>query len=107
MKIRNLSIQVIPINTENAYTHIDAAIEVIQSLGLNYEVTPFSAVVEGSLEALQHLISIIQQEVFTSGAEEVILNIQIHSKKSKDVFLNEKTHKFHWVGNFMRIVNGS
>ena len=49
MNIQNLSIQVIPINTEAAYTHIDAAIAVIQSSGLRHEVTPFSTVVEGSL----------------------------------------------------------
>ena len=42
MNIQNLSIQVIPINTESAYKHIDAAITAIQSSGLRYEVTPFS-----------------------------------------------------------------
>lgn len=107
MNIQNLSIQVIPINTESAYTHIDAAIAVIQSSGLRYEVTPFSTVVEGSLEALQNLITVIQTALFDQGVEEVILNIQFHAKKSKDVFLHEKTDKFQWVGNFKKIVNGS
>ena len=94
MNIQNLSIQVIPINTESAYAHIDNAIAVIQSSGLSYEVTPFSTVVEGSLEALQNLILAIQTALFEQGLEEVILNIQFHAKKSKDVFLHEKTDKF-------------
>ncbi len=95
MNIQNLSIQVIPINTESAYAHIDTAIAVIQFSGLRYKVTPFSTVVEGSLEALQNLILAIQTALFEQGVEEVILNIQFHAKKSKDVFLHEKTDKFN------------
>ncbi len=94
MNIQNLSIQVIPINTEKAYYFIDKAIEVIKNSGLTYNVTPFSTVVEGNFKALQNLIENIQTAIFTEDLEEVILNIQFHAKKNKDVFLIEKTDKF-------------
>jgi len=57
---QNLSIQAVPINTTEAYSQIDLAIEVIKN------------------------------ELFSSGTEELLLNLQFHAKNGKDVFLNEK-----------------
>ena len=92
--IQNLSIQVLPINSSESYKLIDEAIEIINSSGLRYKVTPFNTVVEGQLSALQNLITEIQKRLFELDCEEGILNFQLHFKKGKDVFLNEKTDKF-------------
>ncbi len=88
--IQNLSIQVVPINISEAYPQIDKAIKVIENLGLNHIVTAFNTQVEGELDELLNLIKMIQEELFRSETEEVLLNFQIHAKSGKDVFLEEK-----------------
>ena len=87
---QNLSIQAVPINTTEAYSQIDLAIEVIKNSGLNYAVTAFNTQVEGEFLELMHLVKSIQLELFSSGTEELLLNLQFHAKNGKDVFLNEK-----------------
>lgn len=90
----NLSIQVIPINTTEAYPMIEAAIKVIQASGLRYEVQPFATIVEGELEALMELALKAKQAALDAGADELILNMQIHLKKDADVSFEEKRGKY-------------
>lgn len=89
--IQNLSIQIVPLNTLDAYSQIDLAIEIIKNSGLHYTVTAFNTQVEGQLEELQNLVREIQTELFKNGTEEVLMNLQYHAKKDKSVFLVEKT----------------
>ncbi len=88
--IQNLSIQVVPLNTTEAYAQIDRAIAVIKNSGLNHTVTSFNTQVEGELKSLLELITEIQSALFNSGTDEVLLNFQIHAKSEMDVFLHEK-----------------
>ncbi len=90
----NLSLQVIPINEADAYPIIDKAIEVIQSSGLKYEVQPFATIIEGSLDQVLRVALAAKEAALTAGAQELILNIQIHLKKDKDVCFEDKTGKF-------------
>lgn len=90
----NLSLQVIPINTTDAYSAIDEAIYVIQRSGLKYEVQPFATLLEGPLPKLLEVVQEAKEAALAAGAEELVLNIQIHLKKEKDVALEEKTSKF-------------
>jgi uncharacterized protein YqgV (UPF0045/DUF77 family) len=90
----NLSLQVIPINTPDAYPLIDAAIQAIRDSGVRHEVQPFSTVMEGELERLLEIVAAAKNAALEAGAEELLLNIQIHLKKEGSVSLEEKTQKW-------------
>lgn len=90
----NLSLQVIPVNEANAYPIIDEAIRVIQASGLRYEVQPFATIIEGTYEEVLAVATAAKEAALAAGASELILNIQVHLKKEKDVFFEDKTTKF-------------
>lgn len=90
----NLSLQVVPINTESAYPIIDEAIFAIQRSGVKHEVQPFATLMEGELSELWQTVLAAKEAAINAGANELVLNIQVHLKKDKDVALNEKTEKF-------------
>lgn len=93
-KKANLSLQVVPINEENAYPIIDEAIKVIQNSGIRHEVQPFSTILEGELSRLIEVVLTAKDAALNAGAKELILNIQIHLKKDKSVTFEDKTEKF-------------
>ncbi len=90
----NLSLQVVPINTEQAYPIIDSAIEVIQQSGVRHEVQPFATLLEGDWDTLIATLAKAKDAALTVGAEELLLNVQIHLKKDQDVHWEDKTEKF-------------
>ncbi|WP_170110765.1 thiamine-binding protein [Flavilitoribacter nigricans] len=90
----NLSLQIVPINTQDAYPVIDEAIYAIQRSGVKHEVQPFATLMEGELSELWQAVLDAKAAALEAGAEELILNIQVHLKKDKDVALTEKTEKF-------------
>jgi len=93
-KLVNLSLQVVPINEQNAYPIIDEAIRVIQASGVKYEVQPFSTIMEGEWSQLLKIVEQAKEAVFKAGGDELIFNIQIHMKRDKSVSFEEKTEKF-------------
>jgi uncharacterized protein YqgV (UPF0045/DUF77 family) len=95
--IVNLSLQIIPINTADAYPIIDAAISVIQKSGLKYEVQPFATLIEGPLNEVMEVAMQAKDTALEAGGEELVINIQLHLKKNKDVHFEDKTEKFHKV----------
>ncbi len=90
----NLSLQVVPINTEQAYPIIDSAIEVIQQSGVRHEVQAFATLLEGDWDTLIATLTKAKDAALTAGAEELLLNVQIHLKKDQDVHWEDKTEKF-------------
>ena len=94
----NLSLQVAPVNTENSYAIIDEAIRVIQASGVKHEVQPFSTIMEGELERLLAIVLEAKEAAFRAGAEELLLNLQIHLKKDEDVSFEDKTGKYRDAG---------
>ena len=90
----NLSLQVVPINEENSYPIIDEAIAVIQTSGVKHIVNPFATVLEGELSELLNIVINAKDAALNAGAEELLLNIQIHLKKDKSVSFEDKTDKY-------------
>lgn len=90
----NLSLQVIPINEVDAYPIIDEAIRVIQESGLRYEVLPFATIIEGTYEEVLTVATAAKEAALAAGAVELILNIQVHLKKGKEVVFEDKTAKY-------------
>lgn len=94
MKKANLSLQVVPINEKNTYPIIDEAIKVIQNSGTRYQVQAFSTIMEGELSRLLEVVLEAKEAAFMAGANELILNIQVHLKKEESVSFEDKTAKF-------------
>ncbi len=90
----NLSLQIIPINTKDAYPIIDAAIHVVQASGIKYEVQPFATLLEGPLDEVMKVAMRAKDAALEAGGEELVVNIQLHLKKNKDVHFEDKTEKF-------------
>jgi uncharacterized protein YqgV (UPF0045/DUF77 family) len=90
----NLSFQLIPINCSDSYSLINEAIYTIQHSGIKHEVQPFATIMEGDLNQLLEIVLQAKNAVLNAGADELVLNIQIHLKKDADVTFEEKTDKF-------------
>ena len=93
--IANLSLQIIPVNTADAYPIIDAAIHVVQASGFKYEVQPFATLLEGPLNEIMEVAMRAKDAALEAGGEELVVNIQLHLKKNKDVHFEDKTQKFN------------
>ena len=89
----NLSLQVVPLNCSDAYDKVDEAIAVIKNAGVKHEVQPFATIMEGPLDELLAIVLKAKEAVFAHGADELLLNIQIHLKKDQSVSFEEKTAK--------------
>jgi uncharacterized protein (TIGR00106 family) len=75
-------IQVIPRpagTAEDRYRHVDAAIAVIQSSGLRYEVHGMGTVVEGPPDKVWPLLQAVHQATLESGAERTLSVIKVSS----------------------------
>ena len=81
-------------NEENAYPIIDEAIKVVQNSGIRYQIQPFSTIMEGELSRLIEIVLEAKEAALTAGANELVLNIQIHLKKEQSVSFEDKTAKF-------------
>ncbi|MFT7773936.1 thiamine-binding protein [Roseateles sp.] len=75
-------IQVIPRpagTADDRYKHVDAAIAVIQSSGLRYEVHGLGTVVEGPPEKIWPLLQAVHQATLDAGAERTLSIIKVSS----------------------------
>lgn len=90
----NLSLQIIPVNAADAYPIIDAAIHVVQASDVKYEVQPFATLLEGPLEEVMTVAMQAKEAALQAGGEELVINLQLHLKKNKDVHFEDKTRKF-------------
>lgn len=91
----NLAIQVLPqSNSKTTYELVDVAIGLIQKSGLKYRVCPFETVVEGHYNEVMQLVKSIHEAVYDQGAEEMICNLKIQTRKNQDVFIEDKMIKY-------------
>lgn len=91
----NAGIQVVPVNIiDPTYSIVDKAIEAIQQSGLEYTVTPFETVVNGTMEQVLLLIAQLKTVAEEAGADELIINTHFHSKKSADNLFNNKIENY-------------
>ena len=73
-------IQVIPRpagTADDRYKYVDAAIAVIQSSGLKYEVHGMGTVVEGPPERIWPLLQAVHQATLEAGAERTLSIIKV------------------------------
>ncbi len=85
------SLQIVPkAEGIDTYSLVDKAIEIIQSSGLKYMVTPMETVIEGPYQAIQKIADDAQKACLDAGAEEVLVFIKMHYRKNSDVTMEEK-----------------
>ncbi len=95
MKHVNVAVQILPIiDSEKVFPIVDKAIEYIAASGIKYRVTPFETVLEGDLNKIFEIIKGAQNVCYEAGADELITNLKIHSSKSKNLFIEDKTEKY-------------
>lgn len=91
----NIALQIIPqSNNKDMYDIVDEAIELIRNSGIRFLVTPFETVMEGDYDRIMKLVKEIQIHCYKFGAESIIANLKIHSRKNSDVTIDDKMHKY-------------
>ncbi len=91
----NAAIQVLPQSKEkHIYAIVDEAIDEIRNSGLPYQVCPFETVVEGEYSQIMKLVEKIKDRCFMAGSEDLLINIKIQARKSGNVTIDEKMHKY-------------
>ncbi len=93
--IVNLSLQIVPVNTADAYPIIDAAIHIIQASGIKYQVQPFATLLEGPLPEVMEIAMQAKDAALEAGGEELVINMQLHLKKDQNVHFEDKTEKLN------------
>jgi len=74
-----VSIQIIPKlnNTDDTFSYVDAAIEVIEEAKITYRVHPLETTMEGELSELLHVIEKMNERMMEMGAVNVISQVKI------------------------------
>lgn len=93
--IINASVQVVPLTeAEKAYSIIDQAIALIQQSGLKYTVGALATDIEGEYEAVQQLITRINDLCYSKNDTPFLIYTKLHLCGGKDIFADDKTAKF-------------
>jgi len=90
----HVAIQIVPISSEQPYPIIDKAIAVIENSGVDYRVGAMETVMQGNYKQLMDVVLAAQEACLDAGAEEVVVTLKVHAKKSGDVTWEEKLEKY-------------
>lgn len=88
----NVAVQVLPLS-EEVYSVVDRAIEVIAASGFRYEVGPMETVMEGPLDELLEVAKQAHLACFAAGAEQVVTVIKIGDRVTGTT-IEEKTSQY-------------
>lgn len=74
-----ISVQIIPKtkNGENVIPYVDEAIIIIEESGVKFEVHPLETTMEGDMEELFHVISLMNKKMIEIGSSNVITQIKV------------------------------
>src|SRR5690606_30562476 len=90
-----MEISIVPVGTKTS-SFSDAVKEVcriIEQRGLNYQVTPTAAVIEGSIDQLMNVAAEIHQTSLNNGADRVITHITIDDRLDQPMDLHSQVAK--------------
>lgn len=93
-KTVNIALQVLPSSkTIHPYALVDKAIEVIANSGLEYRVTPFETVMEGTYDEIMNVVKQAQEACYEAGADSLMTYVKIQSSR-EDVSIGDKMGKY-------------
>lgn len=86
-----LEINIIPVGTDSASfsSHVGHALNVLNSKGLKYQVTPTATVIEGELDMLLETAKEIHRTALERGATRVITNMTLDDRTDKPLSMEE------------------
>lgn len=86
-----LEISIMPIGTDAASfsSLVGKACSVVERHGLEYQVTPMSTMVEGSLDQLMAVIKDVHTLPFNDGVNRVITNITIDERRDRPMDMDQ------------------
>ena len=91
----NIALQILPKSkTEDAYSLVDKAIQVIHDSGIKYKVCPFETVMEGEYDELMGIVKRVQDTCLEKGADEMMVYLKIQRNKDRDVSIEDKMEKY-------------
>lgn len=79
---------------DNHYAHVDAAIAVVESSGLHYEVGALGTTFEGQPDAVWATLRAAHEAVLAAGAQSVITSIRLAAGTADGVSMDSLTAKF-------------
>ena len=79
---------------DHRYAHVDAAIAVVESSGLHYEVGALGTTFEGEPDAVWATLRAAHEAVLAAGAQSVITSIRLGAGTADDVSMDSLTAKF-------------
>jgi uncharacterized protein YqgV (UPF0045/DUF77 family) len=79
---------------DNRYAHVDAAIAVVESSGLHYEVGALGTTFEGEPDAVWATLRAAHEAVLTAGAASVITSIRLGAGTAEGITMDGLTAKF-------------
>ncbi|MCX7769623.1 MAG: MTH1187 family thiamine-binding protein [Proteobacteria bacterium] len=86
-----MEISVVPIGVGSSVSnYVAKCVEVIKRSGLSYEVTAMGTIVEGEVDKLLELASIVHKVPFEMGAKRVLTNIKIDERVDKKSTIKSK-----------------
>ncbi|MBO8177712.1 thiamine-binding protein [Aeribacillus pallidus] len=90
-----VSVQILPKTKqgEDVIPYVDAAIDVIAQSGVKYEVHPLETTMEGELDELLHIISLMNKRMMELGSTNVISQVKILYQPS-GITMAELTEKY-------------
>ena len=86
----HIALQIVPITRQPAYPIIDKAIEVIKQSGVKFQVGPMETVMQGDYDTIMAVAKRAQQACMDAGADEVVVTMKVHARKTGDVSWEEK-----------------
>lgn len=87
----HIAIQIVPLCTEHQpYTIIDKAIEVIEKSGVDFRVGAMETVMQGDYDTLMKVAKEAQHICLQSGADEIVVTMKVHAKRTGTVTWEEK-----------------
>lgn len=89
----HVAIQIVPVSRQHPYPIIDKAIEIIDQSGVEYRVGAMETVMQGPYDQLMEIAKRAQQACLDAGADEVVVTMKVHAKRSGNVSWEEKLDK--------------
>lgn len=92
-----VEVQVLPSpagTSDSPYRYVDAAIAVIQSSGMTFEVGALGTTIEGDADSLWPLLRSVHEACLAAGAASVVTNIKVAEASGADPTIAGLTGKF-------------
>ena len=92
MKMAVAEITIIPIGTKgpSLSKYVSGAIEELEKLNLEYELTPSGTVIEGELEEILEATRKMHESVFDDEIKRVVTSLEIDDRRDKKLSLSGK-----------------